>query len=231
MAVCYLMLPYESASLDTGTVSWNGSVSSSSHTAITKTATKSVTTPNNVGAFTGAWMYFSWSISSVIHHTTVSGSGSTKATYTGYDSGYQGWNANQYYAITTPAAGTSVSVTYRLYVGSASYDTSKSYADYRYYGTWNAWLCLGVNLPSISDVMYASEINRLANIFNITGVTAGAAIARARPQAIGQYLNAHVFNTWNKTGAATNVSFNATIPYKSEINTVVSRMTNKYVYR
>ena len=234
MAVTWIMLDFGSASLTTGTISWGGVGSSSSHAAITKTTTKTVTVPSGL-TYTGAWLYQTLTCSSVIHHTTVSGNAESKVTWTNYDSGYK--SNTPYYAISTPAAGTTVTVTYRLYVGSASYDTSKSFADYSFTSSHHAWLCLQVNLPTISSVLTASEVNTLATILNATTVTQGSAITRAGPQSIGTNIGSKVFTTWNKKDASNNstavaaVTFDSTKPLSSNINSVITKLTDSYVFR
>ena len=88
-----------------------------------------------------------------------------------------------------------------------------------------------VTLPTISEMQYAGEVNRLASILGVSTMSQGAEMARAQCQNIGSAIGT-MNASWNGTGSpATVVTFDTTEPKSVNINSCVTNMTGKYSIR
>lgn len=87
-----------------------------------------------------------------------------------------------------------------------------------------------VTLPTISQELKASDVNTLATIMGTGPVSQGGAIARSPIAALGN-ATGNLADSWAGAVIGGSTSIDTTKPLKSNIDAVVTRMTNRYIRR
>lgn len=87
-----------------------------------------------------------------------------------------------------------------------------------------------VTLPTISQQLKASDVNTLATVMGTGPVSQGGAIARSPVAALGN-ATGNLADSWYGAAIGGSTSIDTTKPLKSNIDAVVTRMTNRYIQR
>lgn len=87
-----------------------------------------------------------------------------------------------------------------------------------------------VTLPTISQQLKASDVNTLATIMGTGPVSQGGVITRSPIAALGD-ATGNLADSWYGATIGGSTSIDTTKPLKSNIDAVVTRMTNRYIRR
>lgn len=172
------------------------------------------------------------------NRVTIKNSNNTELHYDNHTSGTGTVMAN---LSSTVVPGETLTCTFEIYFSYASVPVSAQNTSSVTYSAsaskTNVYLDLTCTIPTITDLLRAIEINAFAKIFNTTEVTTGTPIARAPVQelgtAVGQMYATTAENpnpystsiTSNKVGA---VNFDTSQPLSSDIQQLITKMTNNY---
>ena len=94
--------------------------------------------------------------------------------------------------------------------------------------TFNPYLRLKVTIPTIETVITAEKLNAFAAILNTSTVTIGDTIVRAPWQAIGTAIGT-MKTAIDGNSNASAVTFDSTKPLSSNLQSVITNMTDKYL--
>ena len=222
MAYCYVLFPIGSGSVATGR-----QVVSSSAAPFTSywEGSRNFTVPNGY-TVTAASIYFVTEQDTLsAEHLSVSVAHRGRVTWTGYDSDYQ---TSVPFSINTPSGGTALTFYYNLATSISNIDSTASYRAYEVQYSYTAWLCFKLEIPALETTITASTLNKFAKIFNTSTVSAGDNITRSPWQAIGTAIGT-MKTTWNGSTNATAVTFDSTKPLSSNLQSVITNMTDKFL--
>jgi len=224
MAYCYVLFP-----IGTGSVAVARQTVDANATPFTTywEGSKTFTVPNGY-TISAASIYFTYNEDSFsAEHVDVNVTHRGNITWSGYNSDYQ---TSIPFSINTPTGNTSATFYYNIATYVYNIDTTASYRAYEMQYTYTAWICFKLEIPTLESTITAAELNAFAKIFDTTTVSVGSNITRAAWQAIGTAIGT-MTTTWNGSTHATAVTFDSTKPLSSNLQSIITNMTDKFLIR
>lgn len=234
MAVCYICYKYGGfGHTDTCTINSNGSASNSWRTAVSTyefdIPTNLVASPtaSHIKILGSPWGSFSsgcnWTHSFKIYLQK----GSTSLYSATFNLGNGSANVNQNI---DAQPGDHLKLTITTNIQGSTKGTAGTYTGQ--YGVSNLRVQFGVVIPAAEELITANKLNQFSTIFYRTTniATQGNTITRNLWQTISDELS-KMKTTFDGSTSATVINMNATKPMLSDLQAIITQMTNKYLTR